>query len=198
MIRWAVLASVMLVLTGCAETQIDEAPESLGEFKLRVNYAFADKAVQGPVSRDATPAEWTAAIEQAVDQRLARYQGTQEYDIGISLEGFMLAPPGVPILMNPRSTAIVRVNLYDVERKEFLAKAHQMQVFEDTSGESALVGSGHARTREEQLAGLALNVADKVEEWMAEQHSVEGWFDLRSDALDGPEVELSEGIPDAG
>ena len=64
MIRWAVLASVMLVLTGCAETQIDEAPESLGEFKLRVNYAFADKAVQGPLSRDANPAEWTAAIER--------------------------------------------------------------------------------------------------------------------------------------
>lgn len=188
----------MLAVMGCAATQIDETPESLGEFKLRVNYAFADKAVKGPVSRDATPDEWTAAIEKAVDQRLARYEGSQQYDIGISLEGFMLAPPGVPILMSPRSTAIVLVNIYDVERKEFLAKAHQMQVFEDTSSESALLGSGYARSREEQMAGLALNVADKVEEWMAEQHSIEGWFERRPDVSDAPDAEVSEEISDAG
>ena len=85
----------------CTQTQVYEEPESLGEFKLRVNYAFADKAVQGPVSRDATPDEWTEAIQNAVDIRLGRYEGAQEYDIGISLEGYMLAPPGIPVIYNP-------------------------------------------------------------------------------------------------
>ncbi len=193
MIRRAFLVASMAALLGCAQTQIDEAPEDLGEFKLRVNYAFADKAVQGPVSRDATPDEWTAAIENAVDIRLGRYQGSQEYDIGISVEGFMLAPPGVPILLSPRSTAIVLVNVYDVERKEFLAKAHQIQVLEDTSGQSAVVGSGYIRDKEEQMSGLSLNVADKVEEWLAAQHKAEGWFDKRQDP-----ASVDAEVPDAG
>ena len=181
MIRRAFLMICLASLAGCAETLVDEPVESLGEFNMRVNYVFAEKAVKGPVSRDATPAEWTEAIENAVNLRLARYTGTQEYDIGISLEGYMLAPPGVPIVFNPRSTAIVLVNVYDVEQKKFLAKAHQIQVFEDTSGSSAVLGSGHSRDKEEQIAGLALNAADKVEEWLAAQHQAEGWFDARDD-----------------
>lgn len=96
MIRRAFLMICLASLAGCAETLVDEPVESLGEFNMRVNYVFAEKAVKGPVSRDATPAEWTEAIENAVNLRLARYTGTQEYDIGISLEGYMLAPPACP------------------------------------------------------------------------------------------------------
>ena len=131
------------------------------------------------MSRDATPDEWTKAIQNAVDIRLGRYEGAQEYDIGISLEGYMLAPPGIPVIYNPKSTAIVLVNVYDVKQKEFLAKGKQFQVLEDTTGESALAGSGHSRTKEEQMSGLALKVADRVEEWLAEEHEVNGWFDRR-------------------
>lgn len=192
MIRRAFLMLCAIALSGCAQTLVDEPAENLGEFKMRVNYVFADKAVKGPVSRDATPAEWTEAIEKAVDLRMLRYQGAQEYDIGISLEGYMLAPPGVPIVLNPRSTAIILVNVYDVEQKKFLAKAHQMQVFEDTSGSSAVLGSGYSRTKEEQIAGLALNAADKVEEWLAEQHQAEGWFDLRQQEVSDLQVPAGE------
>ena len=196
MIRRAVLIICVAALAGCAQTLVDEPVESLGEFNMRVNYVFADKAVKGPVSRDATPAEWTAAIENAVDLRLARYAGAQEYDIGISLEGYMLAPPGVPIVLNPRSTAIILVNVYDVEQKKFLAKAHQMQVFEDTSGSSAVLGSGYSRNKEEQLSGLALNAADKVEEWLAEQHQTEGWFNPRDRDV-SEQQSLEAGAPEA-
>ncbi|MEO9650504.1 MAG: hypothetical protein ABJ360_24350 [Roseobacter sp.] len=192
MIRRAFLLAATIALAGCAQTLVDEAPESLGEFKLRVNYAFAEKAVQGPVSRDATPDEWTASIQTGIDSRLARYSGSQEYDIGISLEGFMLAPPGIPILFAPRSTAIVLVNVYDVEQEKFLAKAHKIQVLEDTTGESAAVGSGYVRTKEEQMAGLSLNVADKVEEWLAKEHLSQGWFDKRSDQLGDAASDVAE------
>ncbi len=183
MLRILTLITGLTLLGACAQTQLYEEPESLGEFKLRVNYAFADKAVQGPVSRDATPDEWTAAIQNAVDVRLGRYEGAQEYDIGISLEGYMLAPPGIPVIYNPKSTAIVLVNVYDVKNKEFLAKGKQFQVLEDTTGESALTGSGNTRTREEQMSGLALKVADRVEEWLAEEHEENGWFQRRPDLI---------------
>ncbi|WP_170448914.1 hypothetical protein [Ruegeria arenilitoris] len=180
MLRILTLITGLALVGACTQTQLYEEPEDLGEFKLRVNYAFADKAVQGPVSRDATPQEWTEAIQKAVDIRLGRYQGSQEYDIGISLEGYMLAPPGIPVIYNPKSTAIVLVNVYDVGKKEFLAKGKQFQVLEDTTGGSALKGSGNERTKEEQMSGLALKVADRVEEWLAEEHKDNGWFDLRS------------------
>ncbi|WP_170366314.1 hypothetical protein [Ruegeria arenilitoris] len=179
MLRILTLITGLALVGACTQTQLYEEPEDLGEFKLRVNYAFADKAVQGPVSRDATPQEWTEAIQKAVDIRLGRYQGSQEYDIGISLEGYMLAPPGIPVIYNPKSTAIVLVNVYDVGKKQFLAKGKQFQVLEDTTGGSALKGSGNERTKEEQMSGLALKVADRVEEWLAEEHKDNGWFDLR-------------------
>ena len=183
MLRILTLITGLALMGACTQTQLYEEPESLGEFKLRVNYAFADKAVQGPVSRDATPDEWTAAIQNAVDIRLGRYEGAQEYDIGISLEGYMLAPPGIPVIYNPKSTAIVLVNVYDVKKKEFLAKGKQFQVLEDTTGGSALKGSGHERTKEEQMSGLALKVADRVEEWLAEEHLEQGWFDKRPNLI---------------
>ncbi|MES0825827.1 hypothetical protein [Ruegeria sp. SCP11] len=183
MLRILTLITGLTLMGACTQTQVYEEPEELGEFKLRVNYAFADKAVQGPVSRDATPDEWTASIQNAVDIRLGRYEGAQEYDIGISLEGYMLAPPGIPVIYNPKSTAIVLVNVYDVKEKEFLAKGKQFQVLEDTTGGSALKGSGHERTKEEQMSGLALKVADRVEEWLAEEHQENGWFDRRPDLI---------------
>lgn len=179
MLRILTLITGLALMAACTQTQVYEEPESLGEFKLRVNYAFAEKARQGPVSRDATPKEWEDAIQNAVDIRLGRYEGAQEYDIGISLEGYMLAPPGIPVIYNPKSTAIVLVNVYDVNKKEFLAKGKQFQVLEDTTGGSALKGSGHERTKEEQMSGLALKVADRVEEWLAEEHKDNGWFEKR-------------------
>ena len=183
MLRILTVVTGLALMGACTQTQVYEPPESLGEFKLRVNYAFADKAVKGPVSRDATPDEWTAAIQNAVDIRLGRYEGAQDYDIGISLEGYMLAPPGIPVIYNPKSTAIVLVNVYDVKKKEFLAKGKKFQVLEDTTGGSALKGSGHERTKEEQMSGLALKVADRVEEWLAEEHLENGWFERRPELI---------------
>ena len=189
MLRFLTLIIGLALMGACTQTQIDEEPESLGEFKMRVNYAFADKAVQGPVSRDASPKEWNDAIQNAVDIRLGRYEGSQEYDIGISLEGYMLAPPGVPVIYNPKSTAIVLVHVYDVKRKKHLAKGKQFQVLEDTTGGSAFKGSGHERTREEQMSGLALKVADRIEEWLAEEHKDNGWFDKRTSVIQPLETE---------
>ncbi|WP_425046605.1 hypothetical protein [Primorskyibacter sp. S87] len=177
MIRILTLMAGLFALVACSPTLVNEPPEQMGAFKLRVNYVFAEKAVKGPVSRSATPQEWVAAIENAMNVRLGRYDGAQEYDLGVSLEGYMLAPEGVPVVYNPKSTAVVRVTVYDVAQKKYLAKAVQMQVLEDTTRSSAVLGSGHARTKEEQMSGLSLKIADRIEEWLAEEHKENGWFD---------------------
>lgn len=173
---------LLTLLVACGETRLDEAPEDLGAFEARVTHVYTEKALQWPLSRNADHSEWTAPIENALNARLRRYKGTQQYDVAVTLEGFMLAPPGVPVLFSPKSAVVVNVFVYDVENKTYLAKKHQMEIFESTTGQSALVGSGHARSKEEQIQGLAVNIADKVEEWMAEQHREQGWFALRDAA----------------
>ncbi|GGH38557.1 hypothetical protein SAMN05444007_1112 [Cribrihabitans marinus] len=178
--RLTVLSLGLALVAACTTPEQNAAPKDLGAFDLRVNYVFADKAVKGPISRPATPQEWVAALESALEDRLGRYDGPQHYDIGVSLEGYMLAPPGVPVLYSPKSTAIVLVHVYDVQREKFLARSHQLQVFEDTTQESFVVGSGLAREREEQLSGLAENVAERIELWLAEEHAEKGWFKPRT------------------
>ena len=157
---------------------------------MRVGHTYTDKALQWPLSRNAEGSDWNADLQAALDGRLRRYDGAQEYDVAITLEGFMLAPPGVPIVLSPKSVAVVNVFVYDVAGQEYLAKKHQMEVFENTTGESAILGSGQSRTKEEQIAGLSLNIVDAVEEWIAEQHLENGWFDLRSE-----NVELDPAAP---
>lgn len=176
MLRWIMMFATCGLLAACGETQLNEAKEDLGEFSARVTFVYTDKALIWPTSRAATGAEWQVPLQQALDTRLRRYEGSQEYDVSISLEGFVLAPPGIPILFAPKSLAVVYAYVYDVEKEEFLVRKHRMEIFESTTGESALVGSGHARTKEEQIDGLSLNIVDALEEYMAEQHAAEGWF----------------------
>ncbi|KIC21213.1 hypothetical protein [Leisingera sp. ANG-Vp] len=195
MIRILSLLSGLAMLAACGETSLNEAPEDLGAFHARVTHVYTEKALQWPLSRDAEHSEWTAPIENALNARLRRYDGAQEYDVAVTLEGFMLAPPGVPVLFSPKSAVVVNVFVYDVAEERFLAKKHQMEIFESTTGESALLGSGHARTKEEQIQGLAINIADKVEEWMAEQHKESGWFAprLAGEAADRPAPDSTDG-----
>ncbi|MEP2716738.1 hypothetical protein [Pseudophaeobacter sp.] len=185
----ALLASVVL-LAACEETKLNEAKEDLGDFNMRVSFVYTDKAKQWPLSRAAEPSEWNEPIERAVAARLGRYNGSGKYDVAITLEGFLLATGGIPVLVNPKSAAVVNVFVYDVTTKTYLAREHQMEIFEDTTGESVIIGSGYSRTKEEQIDGLALKIVDGLEEYMAEQHAENGWFS-GADATDVVAEELA-------
>ncbi|MCI5040286.1 MAG: hypothetical protein MRY81_11455 [Donghicola eburneus] len=195
MYRLLTALMALLLLTACGETQLHEEAEDLGAFRVRVAHVYSEKALQWPMSRAADQSEWVEPMKRALETRLRRYSGPQEYDVAVTLEGFMLAPPGIPIVFAPKSVAVVNVFVYDVERKVFLAKKEQMEIFEDTTGESAILGSGHIRSKEDQIAGLSLNIADKVEEWLAEQHKENGWFALRSAAEVEPATTGDETSP---
>ncbi|MFT7596921.1 MAG: hypothetical protein ACI8R4_004263 [Paracoccaceae bacterium] len=188
MIRIIALLTGMALLAACTQSSVNEPPEELGAFKMRVNYTFAEKAVKGPVSRAATSQEWEAALKDAMASRLGKYDGPQEYDVAVTLEGYMLAPGGIPIVYSPKSTAIVNLFVYDVAQKKYLVKKHQLQVLEDTTQESLLVGSGHSRTKEEQMAGLALKVALEVEDYMSQEHVENGWFNPITPTVIDPEA----------
>ncbi|WP_417713614.1 hypothetical protein [Pseudophaeobacter arcticus] len=176
MFRILALLASMVLLAACEETQLNEAKEDLGDFNMRVSFVYTDKALQWPLSRAAEPSEWNEPIERALEARLGRYTGTGKYDVAITLEGFLLATGGIPVLVNPKSAAVVNVFVYDVTTKTYLLKEHQMKIFEDTTGESAIIGSGYSRTKAEQIDGLALKIVDGLEEYMAKQRVEKGWF----------------------
>ncbi|KPD13186.1 hypothetical protein [Phaeobacter sp. 11ANDIMAR09] len=176
MIRILALLASLVLLAACDETQLNEAKEDLGDFNMRVSFVYTDKALQWPLSRAAETSEWNEPIERALEARLGRYNGAGKYDVAITLEGFLLATGGIPVLVNPKSAAVVNVFVYDVTTKTYLLKEHQMKIFEDTTGESAIFGSGYSRTKAEQIDGLALKIVDGLEEYMAAQHAEKGWF----------------------
>ena len=179
-----ILATItLLVLVACGEQRPPDEEErrDLGNFHLNVNFAFADKATTISGGREATPEEWVAAVTGAVAERLGRYDGSHPYDMGISVEGYVLAPPGVPVIFSPRSVLVANVNLLDPVTKTYLAKARQFQIIETLDSDAALVGSGNARDPSEQLGSLAYSLARQVEIWLANQHAEKDWFTSREE-----------------
>lgn len=180
----AILTSLAL-LAGCAaQSSLTDAPlADLGAFRLGHNVVVASKAQKGPVSREASEEEWVAALTKAVDERFSRYEGDQLYHFGLSVEGYLLAPPGVPLVYTPKSALIVNVTIWDdAANAKLNEKVHQITVFETTTGGSFLVGSGNKRTKEQQMAGLSENAVREIEKWMLEMAAEKGWFASRPGA----------------
>jgi len=186
MTRIFALLTILVIAAGCTPATPDEPLEALGEFSLGHNVVVASKAQKGPVSRDATEAEWVNAMTAAVAERFERYEGTQLYHLGISVEGYMLAPKGIPVLYSPKSALIINVTAWDdAAGKKLNEEPEQFTVFESTTGDTLLVGSGHERTKAEQLKGLSRNAVGRIEEWLLEQHETNGWFNkIQSTVID--------------
>ena len=184
MIRMGLIVLTMTVLTACAATTPVLDPKvDLGAFRLGHNVVVASKAQKGPVSRDATEQEWVSALQGAVQQRFGRYEGNQLYHFGISVEGYLLAPPGVPVVYKPRSALIVNVTVWDdAANSKLNPEVEQFTIFESTTSGSFILGSGYQRTKEQQMAGLAANAMREIEEWMLEKKASEGWFEPRAGA----------------
>jgi len=168
----------LAVLTACA-TATTETPArvDLGDFKLGHNIVVASKMQKGPLSRDATEDEWTSALTSAIDRRFSQYSGEEVYHFGVSVEGYMLAAPGVPLVYTPKSALVINVTLWDDKGGRKLNEAaHQIAVLETTGTDSLIIGSGWGRTKEEQMAGLAFNAVRAIEAWMLSQSETFGWF----------------------
>lgn len=179
MLRVLTLLAGLSLMAACAPSTmtVTEPPEDLGDFKLGHNIVVAPKMAKGPVSREATEEEWTTALTQALAERFERYDGEELYHFGISVEGYLLAPPGVPLVYTPKSALIINVTIWDdAAGRKLNDEPHQMTIFESTDAESYVLGSGHSRTKEEQIALLSFNAARLIEQWLAEQHEDHGWF----------------------
>ncbi|MEL6808399.1 MAG: hypothetical protein AAFO97_11515 [Pseudomonadota bacterium] len=177
---------MMVVLTACgATTDLDEPPVPLGDFRLEHNIVIASKAQRSPVSRAATEEELVETMRAAIAERFGRYNGASRYHFGISVEGYALAPPGVPLVLAPKSALIINVTVYDDAAGKKLNDAPEQITVLETFGSGAIVGTGYTMTAEEQLVELSRNAAKAVERYLVRQQEAEGWFTPDTDVLPG-------------
>lgn len=180
LLRFALAFGLMAGLSACARNDLAEPPVPLGQFALGLNIAVADKVEMVPISRPATPDEWEAVIVKAVDDRFGRYQGTKLYNIGISVDAYALAPPGIPVVAAPKSILVVTANIWDdAARQKLNPEGKQITVFESLSGET-VIGTGITRSRKQQMEALAFNAVKRVEDWLLEHPE---WFDMTPEQL---------------
>ncbi len=157
-----------LALAACGKSDLADPPVPLGNFALGLNIVVADNVEMVPISRKATPEEWETAVSKAVADRFGRYEGTKLYNIGISVDAFALAPPGIPIVAAPKSVLVVTANIWDdAAQKKLNAEGRQFTIFESLSGDT-VIGTGLTRSRQQQIDALAYNAAKKVEGWLLE------------------------------
>lgn len=166
-----------LVLAACtASDDLGAPPPDLGDFRLAHNVVVAPNLTRGPLSRPASKAEWIGSVRRAVDARLRRHEGETLYNLGIALEGYVLAQPGVPVVASPKSVLLLRVTVWeDAEGTKLSESPRAFTVLETLSGDT-VVGSGLTLSKEEQMTNLAQNAALQIERWLLRQKREEGWF----------------------
>ncbi len=175
----------LAVLAACASgRELREERAELGDFRLAHTAIVAENATRGPASRSAEPEEWEEVLTTELRRRFDRYQGNSLYHLGISVEGYVLAIPGIPVVAAPRSALIIRVSLFDdAAGGRVNERPHMITALESLSGET-VVSSGLTQSAEQQMQNLAENAVYSIERWLA---SNPDWFPPRGEGA-APDV----------
>ncbi|WP_099826142.1 hypothetical protein [Oceaniglobus indicus] len=164
----------LLGLAACSNVDPSGPLVPLGDFRLGYNHVIAPDAQEGPFSRNATEDELSTALADAIEERFARYDGDGLYHFGISIGGFVLAQPGLPVVYTPKSVMIFDVTVYDnATQKKLNEKPYRITAFEGLQNTAPLIGSGLARGKEEQLQNLAREGARQIQDYLKKNAE---WF----------------------
>ena len=181
MLRYFFMLACLCIFTACERaSELTKSPDPLGDFSLGYSVVVAPHPVAGPMSRPASDDEWIAAVKKALDQRFERYEGDKLYHIAVSVDGFMLAKPGIPVLLSPKSALILNATIWDdAAGVKLNEKPHQIAVIESLTVKT-LIGSGLTMSRRAQLENLSRNAALSVERWMTSMMVKKRWFSVVS------------------
>ena len=183
----------IVVLSACnGASDLNKPAVPLGDFNLYHNIVVAPKVQKLPISREVSEEVLTTAVKDAIAERFDRYEGARNYHFGVSVEGYVLAPPGIPLVLAPKSIMILNLTVWDdAAGKKLTDEPHQITVFESLD-QGPIVGSGYTKTAEEQLKNLSQNAAKSIETYLVKQNKAEGSFERPADAV----IERAE-IPSA-
>lgn len=185
MIRLFSALALVLGLAACGVDDLHEPPAEMGDFLLGHNIVVAPDVVKGPLSREADVEKLIATTKKAIDARFARYDGDSYYHFGVNLSGYVLAQPGIPLVLSPKSALIFTLTVWDDKTgKKLNAKPQQITVLESLSGDT-IVGSGLTKTADQQLDMLAYNAAKAIEKFMTANRQ---WFGPKPGSESQPAV----------
>ena len=167
-----------LFLVGCASgsRQLQEPFVPFGDFQVGHIQVVAPTLRKGPLSRDASAEDWTEAVQSALRLRFDRFEGQKTVHLGVSLEGYVLARAGVPLVLSPKSLLVVQVSVIDDASGMLLGGAPKVIQTAESLTEETVVGSGLTLSVEEQMADLAANIALRIETWMRDEQTQTEWF----------------------
>ena len=189
MLRLFALLAAVLTMAACTNPDdLDEKPAYLGDFHLGHNVVVAPNLTKGPASREASEAEWVEAMTTAIDERFGRYDGSRLYHLGISIEGYVLAVPGVPVVASPKSALILNVTVWDDARQQKLNEEPEQITVVETLSANTWLGSGLTQSKEEQLENLSRNAAKLIQNWLVRENTANGWFETGEAAQDTAEA----------
>lgn len=172
------LLLALVGLTACTNANdLDKAPAYLGNFRLGHNVVVAPNLTKGPVSREASKEEWTEAVRTAIKERFERHEGARLYHLGVSVEGYVLAIPGIPVVASPKSALIINVSVWDDAAKKKLNDKPETITVVETLSAGTMISSGLTQTREKQMENLSRNAAKLIQNWLVRQNNAEGWFE---------------------
>ena len=194
MVRFLLLFMSLAWLAACSPSgdDLDEGPVPLGDFKLGHNVVVAPNAVKGPLSRKASPDELTEALQSAIADRFDRYGGETLYHFGVSVEGYVLAAPGIPLVYSPKSVMIINVTVWDdAAAKKLNDEPEQITVFESLSGET-VISSGLTQDKETQLRNLSVNASKQIELFLVKMRKEKGWLPDMPDPVADVDADAAE------
>ena len=175
--RFMALLGLLAVAACTNANDLDSEPAYLGNFRLGHNVVVAPNLTKGPASRAASQEEWIDAMTRAINERFTRHEGSKLYHLGVSVEGYVLAVPGVPLVASPKSALIINVTVWDdAAGRKLNEKPHLITVMESISGPT-IFGSGLTQSKEVQMANLSRNAAKLIENWLNRQNDELGWFE---------------------
>lgn len=174
--RFAALIALLIVTACTNANDLDKVPVDLGDFALGHNIVVAPKMMKGPLSREASAEEWQESLTTAIGERFDRYEGERLYHFATSVEGYVLAQPGIPLVASPKSVLIVNFTVWDDAKGIKLnEKPEQLTIMETLSGPTVL-GSGLTQSKEVQMRNLSRNAAKVMQNYLVKKRAEEGWF----------------------
>ncbi len=168
-IRKFVLIAALFIPAACSlPADVNAPPVAMGNFLLGHNIVVVNEPEVLPFSRTAGDEEWKDALTAAIDRRFGSYDGYKFYHIGVKIDGYALALPGVPVVFTPKSVLVITVSLWDdAAGKKLNEEEKALTIFEGVSGET-LVSSGLTQTKEQQIVKLSDNAAKAIQDWILE------------------------------
>ncbi|PWJ20954.1 hypothetical protein [Jannaschia seohaensis] len=159
------LAGASGALTACAiPDPLESEQRPMGDFELAFTVVVTNNIKKVPPSRDASPEAWEQVMTSELERRFGGYRGGKGYVIALAIDGYALAPPGIPLVLTPKSLLVVTANVWEADPQRKIAGPEQISTFEGAN--TLFLGSGLMKDAEAQMVTLARNAAFKIQSWM--------------------------------